>query len=85
LAEVGRICPKSNRPFRSRVAGLRSRSNFGSHNLSKIIYKKSGGEHNSTKTITAFYKQAKIGRTIHNHYAIHYATSLAIITTFNSI
>jgi len=44
-----------------------------------------GGDYNSTKTITVFYKRTKIRRRIHNHYAIDYTKSLAIITTFNSI
>jgi len=43
-------------------------------------------EHNSTKTITVFYKQTtKIGKAIHNYYAIHYAKSLAIITIFKAL
>jgi len=33
-----------------------------------------------------YSKQTKIiGRAIHNHYAIYYTKSLAIITTFNGI
>jgi len=49
------------------------------------------------KSITVFYKQTKIRKAIHNHYAMSlaiitilkalesYAKSLATITTFNSI
>jgi len=36
LAEVGRVCPRSNRPLQSRTFGLRSRSSFCSHNLSIV-------------------------------------------------
>jgi len=62
---------KSYRLFRNYTFGFE----FGSHTY-LFKHTKKWGENNSKKLL---------GRVIHNHHAIHYAKSFAIITTFNSI
>lgn len=71
---------ESERSVRNHASWFRNSTELWLTQLIKDFYKRKRGEYNSTKTNAVFYQREKIGKAIHDHYAIHYPKSLATIT-----